>query len=269
MSFKISNNSDLNSFIKALKNELNKLGTKPASDLNRRDIEGVVSPAISGGKSHDCLAAELKKKPRSIEGILATKSTRKFSKNLSSLAHQVELLNDYRIDAAFAIEKLKNGLDSTTYTSHLNECQKLKDLLNELYEFTKESDPLKFVSISISGMDEPTETHDYGTKDYNVSVSISWSGNELSFGMKVVHDDVDGTSIECIEDVTLNKNPVYDFVFEETKCTEVSDNITDSMHDILSDLMGELLFHGVRDLCPKVHSKISPDLLLDLIDELG
>ncbi|CAH7385014.1 hypothetical protein VCHA53O466_40465 [Vibrio chagasii] len=274
MIFGIGNNKQLNTFIKSLGERLNKLN-KSASDIDRHDLEEIVSPIISNGKTHPVLVAEMKKAPRKNIGVLSRKGNRDFSNNLSNLNTEVEQYLNYKSDLSSALEHTAKHFSNEGFNEWLEEQPQQVKAVNLFRSLTLEllgENLGQTFEMSINGLDESTERFEGGAESYNVTVELNWKENSISFNAVVISGSFIGMSVESIDCIKLCGIDLDMMIGSDItpEMTEgVANEIYSGIEDELSDWLGELVTAGTPDLSGKISSKVSPELLSRLIDELS
>lgn len=120
MTILVHSNAQLKSFISLSRNNLEKQGVP----VTRRQVENAISPALSGGQSHEVLTAKLKEMPKSAQSMMFKKVTSKGMQNKESIDFVSEM-GELQIQSEQCMKFLNQW---NTYN------KKLTDLFQEVVE---------------------------------------------------------------------------------------------------------------------------------------
>ncbi|WP_210499420.1 hypothetical protein [Vibrio crassostreae] len=268
MYFRIANAKEFNSFVKSLTNGIKTLG-KPSSAVDRKDIEKLTAPIVGEGKSHPVLIAEMKKQPRSLEGVVAKNVKGSVAKNLHSLATQIEMLQVYKSELATALEATeKKFSDISWWTEEFDENIELMKVVQSLSDTVKLDNRNELFEVTIDGLDYLIESGEFGWRKYKAKLEVKWAGYSLSATFDVEYEDNIGrhsTSVGCIK---VCGEDAEDFIVNDEEKGFNTEGLYDTLEEEMTLWFDEMLDAAINDLSCKIKSDISPELLLQLIAEL-
>lgn len=274
MYFRISNAKEYNKFVSAILSGFKKV-KKNSQSLDRRDIERTIAPAISNGKVHDVVIAELKKQPKTCTGLVAKHATKNFADNLTALSTQVALMVDYQQELKAMTRHMSNFFKDKQayYTDNYPVGSSVRAIVESLCATLNLDDCEKHISMSVDGLDEPCDIHGYGSEDFRVNFEIKWADNSLTFECDIESGDLDGKSATSITDIKLNITYIEDLVeYDRINFGRSGNWFDDSFERIEYDLMmmvEHLLNNSLTDMCGEIDSKVSPALMQQLMKELA
>lgn len=253
----VRSQKELNSVISTSLKNLKDLGLP----VKRRDLEKSLSPALSGGMSHEVLSANLKSRPKSPEAIAAKYLSdlgmshdlpNKFIQSLTSLAEQSNRLmkygNQMKAYQPSFIEAFENGIAKA---KHNEEVKFLKDWLH-LFSDNQYFDSFEFTTNSYKEEDEN------GNEVDCVTLELSMNKGSLSFAIEVALDLKTCTVLEVLNTHAVSKNQKNPF----ENCTDYS----------IEEQIAVTLLKGIGVNCEisnEFNTNFSPELLMMMLDECG
>ncbi len=265
------NTSDFNTLIATTLKNINATKGKGKDYIDRRELEQAIAPAVSGGKSHAALAAELKLQPKTANGALvrsfqSKQEIKSFADKIAGVAKSITLFNNYKSDSEYLLTNLKECLATN---EQLNTYKKTLPpefgAICEVFLSLEDSISSNTVSnVAIKGADVEA-THVMDEKKYQSVISLEYGKNSLSFNLDWRSCDL-GTRVLDLYDTFINGKHIDEWV--DDAFTNPLPSTGRMLETILIGISEVLIHRGLNDIS-KEGATISPELLMLLNKELS
>lgn len=255
----VQSKKQLNTIVSVTKNNLVKQGV----DVTRRQVEKAISPALSGGQSHEALSSRLKSEPTTTKGVAhvmieraddssvmlpkLSSVTSMLNESVSNLLSFNVLYRNYNNVIATALEKISRD----------NVPEPVIKAVTPLKDVISSGSPIEILTYSPSAV---LERNDAGGYDEDVDVTLHIkNGKHEIYLMACV--DTETNEVLHIEDVTINAVGIEDMGLSDDEVANTDTVMIAAMQYLISCIGFNV------SISNEFTADISPELLKMLIAE--